>query len=484
MNTITIYKKNLYYLVIVTLIYFGIFLHLGSNTIRPWDESRTAINAVEMSFTGNYLYRTFDYKPENWETKPPLLIWLQVLCLKTIGYNELAIRLPSAIAACLSIIFLIVYINKKYESLWHGLVLTLMLLTSHGFLYIHNARTGDHDALLIFFEILMIVSFYEFLEQKKNKYLIYTFIFFTCCYFTKSVAVFPFLPAMFLYVLIQKKLLYLLKNKYLYIGVLIPIIIIASYYLLVEMYVPGYIKKALYEDLFVRYNKVASYYYNGYYYDFLTKVSYKYIYLLPIAIILLITNYRKKYNLLLFFILICGFIWFSLPKGTPNTWYLAPMLPLLSVIITVTIIDFIFKYLSDYNYYIKHTILFLLIVGIFLNSYKNIIKTNLIVDKEHNDLQYGFVLSILIKEYPTIKNITMYNNESTHTSGQVYQEIYNKLYNYRIHRVYDLDKSLKQFDTVLTHIDNAKNVFSDSTNFKSTKIFEARGCALYSISKK
>ena len=61
----------------ILLIYFPVFLHLDTKPLREWDEARNAINAYEMTEHHNLLVKTYNHEPDLWETKPPLLIWLQ-----------------------------------------------------------------------------------------------------------------------------------------------------------------------------------------------------------------------------------------------------------------------------------------------------------------------------------------------------------------------------------------------------------------------
>jgi 4-amino-4-deoxy-L-arabinose transferase-like glycosyltransferase len=105
--------KNINKEIIVKIILFllltypPIFLHLGSLPIRIWDESRLAINAYEMNKDGDFLVTHFSGMPDMWNTKPPLMIWLQVFFIKLFGVGELALRLPSAIAAFLTCVFIL-----------------------------------------------------------------------------------------------------------------------------------------------------------------------------------------------------------------------------------------------------------------------------------------------------------------------------------------------------------------------------------------
>ena len=79
-----------------------LFLHLHVLPFRLWDESRLASNAYEMHTNGNLIVTYYEGEPEMWNTKPPLVIWMQLIFIKLIGFNELAIRLSSAIAGLLT----------------------------------------------------------------------------------------------------------------------------------------------------------------------------------------------------------------------------------------------------------------------------------------------------------------------------------------------------------------------------------------------
>ena len=99
--------------------YFPLFLNLDVLPIVLWDESRLALSALEMNENNDYLIAHFQNMPDMWNTKPPLMIWIQVMMLKIFGTNELAIRLSSAIAGLLTV--LSIYFFFKNTSNKHQL---------------------------------------------------------------------------------------------------------------------------------------------------------------------------------------------------------------------------------------------------------------------------------------------------------------------------------------------------------------------------
>ena len=100
------------YMALAVLLAIPIFWHLDTLPIRVWDEARLAINAYEMLNNGDLIVTHFNGKPDMWNTKPPLLIWIQALFMKILGVNELSVRMPSTIAAFLTCIVLFIFSKK------------------------------------------------------------------------------------------------------------------------------------------------------------------------------------------------------------------------------------------------------------------------------------------------------------------------------------------------------------------------------------
>lgn len=176
-----------------------VFGHLNRQPIRVWDESRTAINAQEMLGNGNWSVTYYKGEPDHWYTKPPLMVWCQTTLMKLIGVNELAVRLPSAIAALLTMLALLVFSVRHLKSSGFGFVVVMVLLTSEGYISIHGTRTGDTDALLTLFTTLIVLMFYVFEKKQQLKHLYLFFLFTTLAIFAKGVAGLLFMPALFIY---------------------------------------------------------------------------------------------------------------------------------------------------------------------------------------------------------------------------------------------------------------------------------------------
>ena len=129
----------LHYLILVALCFLVLFIKLGSFHMRMWDESMFAVNTYEMMENGNYFSLFYNGLPDLYNTKPPLTNWLQLLSVKMFGFNELAIRLPSALATFFTILFSFKFIAKYFDYMW-AWVVALILISSAGVVGFHTSR--------------------------------------------------------------------------------------------------------------------------------------------------------------------------------------------------------------------------------------------------------------------------------------------------------------------------------------------------------
>ncbi len=324
--------------------FFPIFLNLENQAIRMYDESRLTINAYEMSTKGNYLVMSFEGQPDMWNTKPPLMIWLQVACIKVFGFNELAVRLPSALATLFLCIVMFVFCFRFLKNPWLGIFAVAILVSCEGFIREHISRTGDFDALLTFFTTLYLLSFFVFTEtenqKQKNKFLLLFFISLTLGVMTKGIAAFIFLPAVFIYMLISKQFIVVLKNRNFYFGILLFVIIVGGYYWWREMLTPGYFNKVAENELGGRYLETIEGHKHGgwFYFDNMVDQGMKhwYLYVLPGLAIGLFMKEKKMRNFA-GYILLCGFFYFFVITSgqTKLNWYDAPLYPLIAFAVAI-----------------------------------------------------------------------------------------------------------------------------------------------------
>lgn len=362
------------YIVLAAMMYMPIFGHLDTLPIRIWDEARLAINAYEMHNDGDFIVTHFHGKPDMWNTKPPLLIWFQVFFMKIIGVNELAVRLPSAIAAFFTCVVLLIFSQRYLKSFWFGFIAVLILITSHGYINLHATRTGDYDALLTLFTTLSGLLFFSYCEKKNYKYLYLFFLFTALAVLTKSVTGLLFLPAIFIYSIVQKQLIPLLRNKHFYIGLLSFLVIVLGYYLLREVNNPGYLAAVQENELGGRYLEIIESHHHGFWYfynnfiDFQISVWYL---LIPCGLITGFVIKNKKINRLTLFssLMIITFFLVISTAQTKLEWYDVPLYPFLAILIAI-FIYYVFDLFQNFKW-INQTLavnvtpfIFLFLIGI------------------------------------------------------------------------------------------------------------------------
>ena len=380
------YLKPIPGLVLLLLIVvLPIFSHLDQLPLQMWDESRVAIKALEMSINGNWFVTTFNNTPDMWSVKPPLMVWIQVVFIKLLGPNELAVRLPSALSALATILLIYWFFAKKYKDAWIGVIAGTLLVTSYGFITLHGARTGDFDALLTLLTTGYILFFYRYIDEGRTKYLYYTFIFLILSTLTKGVQELMFMPGILIFSIYKKQLLLLLRRKEFYIGVLLFLIVVPGYYAIREHYNPGFLKAVWENELGMRFNNALEGHVGPFYYyiDWLVTRAFTQWYVVLIIIMagaFMIKDKQQK-DLLAYCGLAAGF--YLLIISTAQTkcwWYIMPLVPFMAISAAI-FINIIFKALfaaEGWKPYLKYNILpyaFLLIV--FNQPFANIMDMTL-----------------------------------------------------------------------------------------------------------
>jgi len=366
------------YLVLLSTLYFVFFQHLDSFHILNWDESMFAVNACEMINNNDLIGLFYKNVPDLFNTKPPMQVWLQVLFIKLIGYNELAIRLPSALASSFSALLLFYFIRKRH-SLIFALCVFFVFVTSLGVATFHTGRTGDADALLAFLIVCYCVSFYKWLFENKSVSLFYFFVFLTLAFLTKSIAALLFMPALLIVVLYFKKISLLFKDKWFYIGFILFAATSIGYLFLRNVSNPGYINTLINNDA-GRYNTVLDsheapfdFYFNGLYEE-----RFKWIILLLPGVLLMWFNSKLRPATVFLFVLFISYFIVLSGSVSKAAWYDLPLYPILSIFCGYTLYVLIMKFNSNQIHFLNAAMLFFIFVTplyfTFRNSYKSEIK--------------------------------------------------------------------------------------------------------------
>lgn len=328
-----IYKsKYSIYLFLFTCLYFVFFQHLDSFHIRNWDESLFAVNAYEMLNNGNFIVPYYKDSPDLWNSKPPMQIWSQIIFIKAIGFNELAIRLPSAIASSFSALLLFYFFKTRFNKTIAILVF-LVFITSFGVATFHTGRTGDSDALLSFFLLYSCFYFYKWIFEKKEISIFYFLLFLSFAFLTKSIAALLFLPAFFITILMTKKTAGLLKSTWFYFGFFLFTVTCGGYLLLRELGNTGYISYFLNNDI-GRVSKIIESHDEPFDFYLNNLFEYRFLWLilcLPGAMLLWKKSSDKNMIVFLLSLILCYFIIIS-SSTTKLEWYDLPIMPFLSIL--------------------------------------------------------------------------------------------------------------------------------------------------------
>ncbi|MBK1695438.1 glycoside hydrolase [Chromatium weissei] len=175
---------------LILVIALSFFWQLGAVPLYDLDEGAFTEATREMLNTGNFITPHRDGAPRY--DKPVLIYWLQAASTQIFGFNEFALRLPSALAASLWVLALWGFVRQRIDAptaTVAGLTLALALQVSL------IAKAAVADALL---NLLIALTFFEiyryFLEPDapaNRRYLLRAYLWMALGFLTKGpVAVF------------------------------------------------------------------------------------------------------------------------------------------------------------------------------------------------------------------------------------------------------------------------------------------------------
>jgi 4-amino-4-deoxy-L-arabinose transferase-like glycosyltransferase len=317
------------------LIYLVVVLKIDTYHMRWWDESMFAVNSYEMFKNGNFFSLYFDGRPDIINSKPPLMVWFQVLFINILGFNEVAVRLPSVIAAAISVFVIFFFSQKRYGSYFAWLS-ALVLLTSFGYIGYHTARTADSDAMLTLFALLANIYFLKFLENEKTIQIFWFFIFITLGFLTKMYSILLFVPGYVFILVREKKFTQFVRTGAFFRGLAIFIVSVVFFFCLREMGSPGYLHEVFFKDAGRLFTVIEGHDHSWEYYidNFIfTRFSFWFIILL-IGIIFIFQRPKENYEKMFFNLLILSLSYLVIISlsVTKLLWYDMPVYPYLAIL--------------------------------------------------------------------------------------------------------------------------------------------------------
>ncbi|SNC64059.1 Dolichyl-phosphate-mannose-protein mannosyltransferase [Hymenobacter gelipurpurascens] len=328
-----------WWLALIPTAWFSLFWRLGALPLQSWDESLLAVSAAEMLRNHQWFLTYFGGAPDLWNTKPPLLIWLQALSLHTFGYSEWALRLPTALAATALVVVVASFARRWLGGPLAGLLAGLALLSSKGFVAHHVARTGDYETLLLLFTTSQVLAVFAWLQTRQRRYLLLAGGAIGLAILTKGVAGLFLVPGLALEVLRRRKLPGLLREPATWVAVLLAVGPPLVWYTLREQMLPGYLAAVWQNELGGRLLENLEQQSGPWYTYLLHFVTQQFLLWTPwvVACIWAIARrpIQRPAHRFLAVVAWSGGVFLGLisVSATKHTWYDAPLYPLLALLL-------------------------------------------------------------------------------------------------------------------------------------------------------
>lgn len=383
-------------LLLLLLAVFPLYYELGRTPIQLWDESRMAVNAAEMARDGHWLVPHFDGIPDHWNTKPPLLIWLEALSLRAFGLSTLALRLPTLVATMATVVLLFRFAARVLHQPLAGFFGSIVLVTCLGYVRLHVARTADYDALLTCWQALLWTQFFQYLETGARRHLVWAALAVLAGTLTKGPAGLLGLPGLLVYTIVRGKLLWLLRQPGVYVAAAGWLAIVSGYFVGREAIDPGYWRAVQDNDLGGRFltaieGHSASW---TYYLENITTILFSQwlwavapaavlIWLQPAGIV------RRASWLLLLFVI--GWLTVISIAKSKLEWYDAPIYPALALLVGLGLAILYQNLLSIYLPRMGYLGGWLLRIGLFITLFYGGYHTvaRQLIEERHSDFGAG-----------------------------------------------------------------------------------------------
>jgi 4-amino-4-deoxy-L-arabinose transferase-like glycosyltransferase len=409
-------------LLLLPLVYYTLFYQLGVNPIPMWDEGRLAVNAAEMDGNSNWIVTYYGGAPDMWNTKPPLMIWLEVISLRLFGYSNTALRLPAALSALATVIVVYVFAVHYLKQLLGGVFAVIVLLTADGYIEQHVSRTGDYDVLLTLLLTSAALCFFWYLESGRRAALVGFASAIALAALTKGVAGLFWLPPLVFYTVWRQRLFWILQRREVYVAIVAVIGVIASYYLAREHYNPGYWQAVSDNELGGRLLGTLDNHSHPWYW--FTKNLYQnrfapWLLAIPFALYMLglqpRTTTTHKIAWLGAFLILFHLIIISTAK-TKLMWYDAPIFPIASLLVGLGFGQIVEMVLHQQKSPFRRLglILFFIVALFFYPIQRIVDKLSYLYSLRYTDanLQHGFQIEALRDKVPQATNYTVFSDQN------------------------------------------------------------------------
>lgn len=481
---------------------FPLFAKLGAAPIYMWDEATYANNALDMFITQDPIVVRMEGKPDLYNTKPPFVLWMQTISLHLFGWNEFAIRLPSAFFGALTVLLLCWFSLVVLNSAFTGIVAMFTLVSSGGFVAVHVTRSGDPDATLVFWITFYVLIFIKYLLKPERPglhfFLIAAGLIFA--FLSKGIAGWFFLPLLVLIAIIHGSFLKLLKQKEIYYAAIAVLVISCGYYFLREWMAPGYWAVVYSSELMRFNNTVMSWHVQPFDFYFQNMLHGRFkplLFLLPFSLIVFLIQEEKKIQrcLLFLWVITAGYFLLISYPADKLEWYDAPLYPFLALIIGILangILSSIkrFPFIQSHHF-IKNLVPFILFLAFsaipYYHMLKNILSTDEITyswDPARTDefRITGAFMKHLKEHFPELNSYTILTSPPADEEHSDQLKFYQRTYQLQDHFSIDIKnntQSLQPGEKVLACEKQFQDALETTWTFDQLEAW--KGCRLYLI---
>lgn len=327
-------KKNWPLVLLIVFASLFYLINLGQRPLEDYDEATYAAVLKSSFERGDFLI--FQYFGNNWFEKPPLYFWFAAASVKVFGFNEFALRFPSAVFGIISVLavyLILAELLKDHPSAFLGGIMLILIP-------FFTAATRNMRMDTPVTACILAALYFYLIGLKKEKFLLGVGLSIGLGILFKSIIGFLAVPIILIWAALTKNWVWL-KNKFFWLGNLFGIILAAPWHI----YESVKFGKIFWQDylgyhVFGRFNEniLASKITVGYYLNSLWKLSQPIIPLISICVMLTPIFYknRKKLGLAPNYLIaalasiIFIFALFSLSKTKLVTYY-TPLYPFIAI---------------------------------------------------------------------------------------------------------------------------------------------------------
>lgn len=312
------------------------FYMLGTSAIYIWDEAVYVNASLDMAHGASWLVPVHG----SYNTKPPLVLWLQALSLMMIPSAEWAVRLPSALAVT-GILFVMLSGLKRWGfDVWTRLLVLVCFVSHEGFIRHHISRTGDLDAVMTFFVVTYVIVVLDAIHQNRftAKHSLWFFIAMVGAFYSKSIGGWLMMGPLLLVWLLSPVRTVLFTLRF-WMAAFLSGLICLIYYLVRELIQPGFLDLVWHSEYMRMFKNVMPWHEHGasYYFDNFTtlRTFTPWLYFLVVAILyslFLLKDRTVRHQLLQWIILGLGYMLVITIPAVKLEWYDAPAFPFFAMI--------------------------------------------------------------------------------------------------------------------------------------------------------